>query len=79
MVGRDAQARIRLSDSHVSRRHAMVGWNGDTWIVRDLGATNATRLLAASGAAQAIQGEVRVRSGQLLIGEVLLTLFPAGS
>jgi hypothetical protein len=79
MVGRDVDARIRLSDPRVSRRHVMILWSGAVWSVRDLGATNPTRLLDASGTAQPVVGEIRIASGQLLVGDVLVTLFPAGS
>ncbi len=79
LVGRDAVARIRLRDTKVSRHHVMVAWMGNGWSVRDLGATNPTRLLGSSGSTQAIVGEVRIASGQLLIGDVVMTLFPAGT
>jgi pSer/pThr/pTyr-binding forkhead associated (FHA) protein len=79
MVGRDVDARVRLSDPKVSRRHVMILWSGAGWSVRDLGATNPTRLLGASGTAQPVVGEIRIASGQLLVGDVLVTLFPAGS
>ncbi len=78
-IGRSPTAGIRLSDAKVSREHATIAWSGSGWVVRDLKATNPTSLLGASGAAQPITGEVRMSSGQLLIGEVLVTLFPAGS
>ena len=78
LVDRDSAARIRLSDPKVSRQHAMISRSGNDWVVRDLGATNPTRLIGASGGSGAvIQGEIRVPSGQLLIGDVLVTLYPA--
>jgi FHA domain len=79
IIGRGATAGIRLSDAKVSREHALIAWSGSDWVVRDLKATNPTSLLGASGTAQPIMGEARMSSGQLLIGEVLVTLFPAGS
>jgi hypothetical protein len=79
LVGRDAAANIRVSDPRVSRRHATIERSGTDWVVRDLGATNPTRLFNQSGTAQAINGEVRVGSGQLLMGDVLVTLFPTGA
>jgi hypothetical protein len=79
MIGRGAAAGVRLSDPKVSREHAIITFSGGSWLVRDLGATNATRLLDASGSAQTVNGEIRIASGQLLIGEGLVTLFPAGS
>ena len=77
LVGRDSAARIRLSDPKVSRQHAMISRSGNDWVVRDLGATNPTKFIGATGGAQTVQGEIRVPSGQLLIGEVLVTLYPA--
>jgi hypothetical protein len=78
-VGRDPGSRIRLTDSRASRKHTMIAWSGADWVVRDMNATNPTRLLGASGSTQVLTGEMRLVSGQLLIGEALLTLFPAGS
>jgi hypothetical protein len=79
MIGRVVTAGVRLSDPKVSREHATITFSGGIWLVRDLGATNPTRLLDASGSAQTVNGEIRIASGQLLIGEGLVTLFPAGS
>jgi hypothetical protein len=79
LVGRDVDAKVRVSDPKASRRHASIQRSGSDWVVRDLGATNPTRLLGTTGTAQAIQGEVRLPSGQLLIGDVLVTLFPTGA
>jgi hypothetical protein len=79
MIGRGVTAGVRLSDPKVSREHATITFSGGSWLVRDLGATNPTRLLDASGSAQTVNGEIRITSGQLLIGEGLVTLFPAGS
>jgi hypothetical protein len=76
MVGRDPDAGIRLADPRVSRRHVLIQRTADGWSVRDIKATNPTRMLNSSGVANAIQGEVHVRSGQLLVGDVLVTLFP---
>lgn len=79
MIGRGATAGVRLSDPKVSREHATITISGGIWLVRDLGATNPTRLLDASGSAQTVNGEIRIASGQLLIGDGLVTLFPVGS
>jgi hypothetical protein len=76
VFGRDAAATVHIADVHVSRRHAMVYRSDGTWVVRDLGATNPTRVLGPDGNAEPIQGEVRMASGQLLMGEVLITLYP---
>jgi hypothetical protein len=77
VVGRGSDARIRLSDPKVSRRHVLLERSSGNWVVRDLGATNPTRLIDPSGQTQTLQGEVRISSGQLLVGDVLISLPPS--
>jgi len=76
LLGREAGCGIRLTDPRVSRRHASVERVSGGWIVRDLGATNPTRLVGSGGAARDVGPEARMTSGQLLVGEVLVTLYP---
>ena len=78
LIGRDPSARVRLSDPKVSRQHVLLQRSGADWLVRDLGATNPTRLLGPGGMPQSVQGEIKIQSGQLLIGDVLVTLFQTG-
>jgi len=47
VIGRSADADVRLTDTSVSRRHAEVRRTGDTWTVVDLGSTNGTRVNGA--------------------------------
>jgi hypothetical protein len=75
LIGRDASAEIHLSDPRVSRRHARIERRDGKWTVTDLMATNPTRLLDEQGAFQVIYGQVSIASGQLLIGDVVVTLF----
>ena len=42
LIGRGADAAIRLDDDYVSTRHARIGSSGDQWYVEDLGSTNGT-------------------------------------
>ena len=42
LIGRGADAAIRLDDDYVSTRHARVASNGEQWFVEDLGSTNGT-------------------------------------
>ena len=42
MLGRGADATIRLDDDYVSTRHARFVPHGDDWYVEDLGSTNGT-------------------------------------
>jgi pSer/pThr/pTyr-binding forkhead associated (FHA) protein len=42
VIGRGADAAIRLDDDYVSTRHARIASSGDQWFVEDLGSTNGT-------------------------------------
>lgn len=44
MVGRSRQADLRLDGTWVSGEHAVIGWDGRQWRVRDLGSRNGTTL-----------------------------------
>ena len=76
ILGRDAGCGIPLADPRVSRRHASIQRVDGGWVVRDLGATNPTRLIRSGGQAAEVGQGVRVDSGQLLVGDVLVTLYP---
>jgi transcriptional regulator with GAF, ATPase, and Fis domain len=41
-IGRDPSCDLVLEDSSVSRRHALVGWNGSGWRLVDIGSKNGT-------------------------------------
>ncbi|KAF5829287.1 SMAD/FHA domain-containing protein [Dunaliella salina] len=43
-VGRTKTSRIHIKDPSVSEKHAEVCWNGRSWLVRDLGSSNGTKL-----------------------------------
>jgi hypothetical protein len=65
LIGRGADAAIRLDDDYVSTRHARIGSSNDTFYVEDLGSTNGTyigsqRLTQAT----AIQLGTQVRVGK---------------
>jgi len=42
LIGRGADAAIRLDDDYVSTRHARIASSDDQWFVEDLGSTNGT-------------------------------------
>lgn len=44
VIGRAAECDCVLPDSTVSRRHASIRRRGETWLLRDLGSTNGTRV-----------------------------------
>ena len=79
IVGRDLGSDIRVSDAKVSRRHAMIEWTGGGWVIRDISTTNPTRLLDSSGGVHVLAGQIWIASGQLLCGDVLITLYPMGA
>jgi hypothetical protein len=76
LVGRDPDAQIRVSDPQVSARHATIERRGDRWAVQDVDATNPTRLIDAWGMSQTVRGETTISSGQIGVGDVLVTLYP---
>jgi hypothetical protein len=76
IVGRDPDCGIRLADPKVSRRHASIERVAGGWAVSDLGTTNPTRLIRSGGATVQLGPGARVASGQLLIGDALVSLYP---
>lgn len=77
LVGREVSAQVRLSDPKASRRHLEIRLESSGWVVRDLGATNPAEVLTNGGTERMKPGgQTRLRSGQLRIGEAVITLFP---
>lgn len=44
VIGRAPECDFVVSSSHVSRRHAEVAWDGERFLVRDLGSLNGTKV-----------------------------------
>jgi pSer/pThr/pTyr-binding forkhead associated (FHA) protein len=70
LIGRGADAAIRLDDDYVSTRHARIASSGDTWFVEDLGSTNGTYI----GSARITQPTTLTLGTQVRIGKTLLEL-----
>jgi pSer/pThr/pTyr-binding forkhead associated (FHA) protein len=65
LIGRGADAAIRLEDDYVSTRHARIGSSGGTFYVEDLGSTNGTYIGSSRiTQATAVQLGSRVRVGK---------------
>jgi len=80
LIGRDPAAQVRIADSKASRRHLMVEREASGWVVRDLGTTNGTRVHEPGGRTHDIRGDaVRVASGQVIIGDAVVTLYAGDS
>ena len=75
LVGRDPDAEIRVSDPKVGERHATIERRGDGWAVQDVDAMKPTRLIDAWGTNRQVRGETTISSGQLVVGDVLITLY----
>jgi len=60
----------------VSPRHATIERRGDEWAVQDVDAINPTRLIDAWGMSRTVRGETTISSGQIGVGDVLVTLYP---
>ena len=70
LIGRGADAAIRLDDDYVSTRHARIAASGDHWFVEDLGSTNGTYI----GSARITQPTTLTLGTQVRIGKTLLEL-----
>jgi hypothetical protein len=76
VFGRESGCDVPLADPRASRRHMSLERSPEGWIVRDLGATNPTRAVLSGGVTRETGAVLRIRSGQLLVGDVLVTLLP---
>jgi len=70
LIGRGADAAIRLDDDYVSTRHARIAASGDDWFVEDLGSTNGTYV----GTARITQPTTLTLGMQVRIGKTILEL-----
>jgi pSer/pThr/pTyr-binding forkhead associated (FHA) protein len=70
LIGRGADAAIRLDDDYVSTRHARIAASGDQWFVEDLGSTNGTYI----GSARITQPTTLTLGTQVRIGKTVLEL-----
>jgi hypothetical protein len=76
LVGRDADAEIRVSDRKVSERHATIERRGRGWAVQDVEALKPTRLIDPWGMHRQVRGETEIPAGQVIVGDVTITLYP---
>jgi pSer/pThr/pTyr-binding forkhead associated (FHA) protein len=70
LIGRGADAAIRLDDDYVSTRHARIAASGDQWFVEDLGSTNGTYV----GTVRITQPTTITLGTQVRIGKTVLEL-----
>ena len=70
LIGRGADAAIRLDDDYVSTRHARIASSGDQWFVEDLGSTNGTYI----GTVRITQPTTITLGTQVRIGKTILEL-----
>jgi pSer/pThr/pTyr-binding forkhead associated (FHA) protein len=70
LIGRGADAGIRLDDDYVSTRHARIAASGDQWFVEDLGSTNGTYI----GTVRISQPTTLTLGTQVRIGKTILEL-----
>lgn len=70
LIGRGADAAIRLDDDYVSTRHARIAASGDQWFVEDLGSTNGTYV----GTVRITQPTTLTLGSQVRIGKTVLEL-----
>jgi pSer/pThr/pTyr-binding forkhead associated (FHA) protein len=44
LLGRSVQSDVKLTDAGSSREHAMITWDGESYVLEDLQSTNGTRV-----------------------------------
>jgi pSer/pThr/pTyr-binding forkhead associated (FHA) protein len=70
LIGRDLSCQVRLEDSRVSKRHALLRWSEAGWTVRDMQSTNGTELNG-----RPLRDEQALQYGDVLtLGETRLKL-----
>jgi pSer/pThr/pTyr-binding forkhead associated (FHA) protein len=70
LIGRGADAAIRLDDDYVSTRHARIGASNGTFYVEDLGSTNGTYI----GSQRLTQATAIQLGSQVRVGKTTLEL-----
>ncbi|MBA2463544.1 MAG: FHA domain-containing protein [Nocardioidaceae bacterium] len=70
LIGRGADAAIRLDDDYVSTRHARIASSEDQWFVEDLGSTNGTYI----GSSRLTQPTTLTLGTKVRIGKTTLEL-----
>jgi hypothetical protein len=70
-IGRDAGNLIQLIDDKVSRRHVMLAWEGDGYLVTDLQSHNGVYVNGKK-----VKNQKLVDSDKLLVGSTILELVP---
>jgi hypothetical protein len=76
VIGSDPGSSIVLVDPRVSPRHASIERRGPGWLVRSLDVANPIQVLDDTGRAHPVEGELGLRSGELLIGGAQVLLYP---
>lgn len=66
-IGRGVQNEIRILDTEVSRRHAVLTWEGEQWWITDDGSSNGTFVNGQSVVRQALQTGDQVQVGRTIL------------
>jgi len=66
-IGRDRTCWLRLENTSVSRRHALVSRRGDACRIRDLGSTNGTLVNGVPVTVAELRGGDEIRLGEILL------------
>jgi len=72
MIGRTSEADLLLADSGVSRRHARLFMEGDTWKISDLGSSNGVYVTTPGNEPKPIGVEIVVPGDQIHIEHYVL-------
>ena len=71
VIGRGRKADLALAEATISRAHAAIGFDGQSFYVEDLGSTNGTLVNGAKVEKQPLKSEDEIQMGKLRIGVTL--------
>ena len=71
VIGRGRKADLALAEATISRAHAAIGFDGETFYVEDLDSTNGTLVNGSRIVRQPLKTQDEIQMGKLRIGVTL--------
>jgi pSer/pThr/pTyr-binding forkhead associated (FHA) protein len=71
VIGRGRKADLALAEATISRAHAAIGFDGETFYIEDLNSTNGTLVNGSRIVRQPLKTQDEIQMGKLRIGVTL--------